>query len=163
MHSRIFQISKNPIDEDDYIDADHYCGCDDEWFLASVADYVSDVDDRDAELDEWLSRFNGRGLEYDSEKETLSVIDRERFFAGKYAKFREMLQTLAGATLADFSGEGNYIGMDVYRLSASYEDKFAIYVDNTEDGTGLNTFDEFVRHAEKGIPYYLGGVVDYHA
>ena len=97
MHSRIFQISKNPIDEDDYIDADYYC--DEGWFVNAIADYVADVDDRDAELDEWLSRFNGRGLEYDSEKKTLTIIDRERRFAGKYAEFRWMLEKLADATL----------------------------------------------------------------
>lgn len=107
MHSRIFQISRSPIDPNDYVDADHYC--DEDWFLTSVADYIADVDDRDAELDGWLDQLNGVGLAYDSENKTLTVIDREVFFARKYAAFREWLRELASATLADFSGEGESI------------------------------------------------------
>lgn len=48
MHSRIYQISKTPIDRDDYIEESKYY---DHWFLNSVADYVDDDTNRDDDIE----------------------------------------------------------------------------------------------------------------
>lgn len=51
MHSRIFQIESFPIDKDCRITEDNYIG--DHWFVYSIADYVTEDEDRENSL-EWL-------------------------------------------------------------------------------------------------------------
>ena len=51
MHSRIFQIEKEVVPEEERIDSD----CIPEWFTNSVADYTSDDCSREDDID-WLMR-----------------------------------------------------------------------------------------------------------
>lgn len=51
MHSRIFQIESFPVDKDCRITEDNYIG--DHWFVYSIADYVTEDEDRENSL-EWL-------------------------------------------------------------------------------------------------------------
>lgn len=53
----------------------------------------------------------------------------------------------------------------MFQLKDAYDDRFSFYVysdDEDDDGDNLDTFDSFIRGAEIGVKYYIGGTVDYH-
>lgn len=159
MHSRIYQISKTPIDRDDYIEEDKYY---DHWFTGSVADYVDDDTDRDDDV-EWLqSCYGNKGLSFgqDDSGEYFVVDDKAKYFEANFEKFQKELKELSEKTFDDFmGGEGS---MSLYRLKESYDDEFGFYIDDRNEYHGLVTFDRFMRCATVGEKYYIGATIDYH-
>ena len=157
MHSRIYQISKTPIDRDDYIEEDKYY---DHWFTSSVADYVNGDTNRDDDI-EWLqSCYGNKGLSFgrDDNGEYFIVEDKVKYFEAKFEEFQRGLKELSEKTLEDFmNGESN---MPFYRLKASYDDKFGFYVQ--DDFCGCSTFDSFMRCATVGVKHYIGATIGYH-
>ena len=157
MHSRIYQISKKPIDKDDYIKESRYW---DHWFINSIADYVDDDTNR-AEDIEWLKDcYEARGLSFgtDEDGEYFIVEDKVKYFMSKFETFQEALKELSEIVIEDFAS--NKYGMQMYRLKDAYEDKFSFYIDGDE--TDMDTFDCFVRNAEVGVKFYIGATIDYH-
>lgn len=157
MHSRIYQISKTPIDKDDYIEESHYW---DHWFTNEVADYVNGSVDRDDDI-KWLKDcYEEGGLSFgiDDNGEYFIIEDKTKYFAQNFEAFQKALKELSTATLDDFmSGE---CGVSLYRLKESYNDKFGFYVE-CED-CGCESFDGFMRYAAIGVKYYIGATIDYH-
>lgn len=157
MHSRIYQISKNPIPKCDYIEESNYY---DHWFTNSVADYVNGDTNRDDDI-KWLKDcYENKGLSFgvDGDGEYLIVEDKIKYFSVNFENFQNALKELSEATLDDFmSGE---CGTSLYRLKESYDDKFDFYVE-CED-CGCETFDGFMRYAIVGAKYYIGATIDYH-
>lgn len=152
MHSRIFQISEAPINKGEYIcDSDYY----DHWFTNSIADYVSDDCDRDADI-EWLSECT-EGLVFGEDKygKHFIVEDREEYFRKSFEDFKRALNNIGEPTLSWFSR-----GMDLWYLNNAFEDKYGFYVDINGD---LTTFDSFMRrYTTNGAQYYIGATIDYH-
>ena len=159
MHSRIYQISKSPIDIDDYIEESKYY---DHWFLNSVADYVDDDTNRDDD-NEWLEDcYKNKGLYFgrDNSGEYFIVEDKTKFFEAKFEKFQQEIKELSEKTLDDFmGGESN---MSLYRLNSLYDDDLGFYIDDEGEYHGVTTFDRFMRHATVGTKYYIGATIDYH-
>ena len=155
MHSRIIQISKEPIGEYAYIDESDYY---DSWFLGSIADYVADCDDREDELEHWLK--NTHGIKYDPDKETIVIENKKEYFKYKYKSFKETIEKLENITIDQFIS--NDIDMEVYYIRTLYEDQFGLYVDDTGEYYGLITFDSLIRNSNDGDTYHIGGIVDYH-
>ena len=159
MHSRIYQISKTPVDMDDYIDEEKYY---DHWFTNSVADYVDGDTDRDDDI-EWLKDcYEKKGLSFgqDDNGEYFIVEDKTKFFEANFEKFQKELKELSEKTLDDFmSGESN---MSLYRLKSSYDDELGFYVDDRNEYHGVVTFDRFMRCSTVGEKYYIGATIDYH-
>ena len=113
MHSRIYQISKNPIDKVDYIGESDYW---DHWFTHAVADYVNGDTDRANDI-EWLKDcYGNEGLSFgvDEGGEYFIVEDKSKFFANGFAEFHKALKELSEMTLDDFI-TGKY-SMQVYNL-----------------------------------------------
>lgn len=159
MHSRIYQISKTPIDRDDYIEEDNYY---DHWFTGRVADYVNDDTNRDDDI-EWLqSCYGNNGLSFgcDDNGEYFIVEDKTKYFGAKFEKFKNELKELSEKTFDDFMGRGSE--MSLYRLKSSYDDEFGFYIDDCGEYHGLETFDGFMRSTTEGTKYYIGGTIDYH-
>lgn len=157
MHSRIYQISKNPIDKDDYIEESNYW---DHWFTNSVADYVNGDTDRDSDI-KWLKNcYDNNGLSFgaDNGGEYFIVEDKRKYFAKRFDTFKKILRELSDATLDDFVS-GAY-GGKVYTLKAAYNDEFGFYIDGED--IGMETFDSFIRYSENGDKFYIGGTIDYH-
>lgn len=157
MHSRIYQISKNPIDKVDYIDESNYY---DHWFIGSIADYVNEDTDRTNDI-EWLKEcYNNEGLSFgvDNEGEYFIIADKAKYFSKRFVTFQKTLKELSELTLDDFSSGRS--GMQMYTLKAAYDDKFAFYVDG--DDTGMETLDECVRSSSNGTKFYIGATIDYH-
>lgn len=157
MHSRIYQISKTPIDKCDYIEEDNYY---DHWFTNSIADYVNGSTDRDDDI-KWLKDcYEKKGLLFgeDENGEYLIVEDKSKYFAVNFEAFQKALKELSESTFDDFmSGE---CGIALYRLKEAYNDKFGFYVEC--ESCGCETFDGFMRYAEVGVKYYIGATIDYH-
>ena len=159
MHSRIYQVSAEPISPEDRIDESKYY----DNFVGEIADYVSeigeDVDDGDIK---WLGQHPG--IETDPVKKTVTVTDKTAYFAGKYKTFQETLDKLKATTPEEFQKyePGDKLGMSMFILNEAYSDKFGFYMDDNGEWWGLETVDDWVRHAETGKTYYLGTVVDYH-
>ena len=159
MHSRIFQISKTPIDRDDYIEEDKYY---DHWFTNSVADYVDGDTNRYDDI-KWLqSCYENEGLSFgrDDSGEYFVVEDKSRYFETNFEEFKKALQELSEKTFDDFmNGERR---MSLYRLKSSYDEELGFYIDDNGEYQGLATFDRFMRCATEGEKYYIGATIDYH-
>lgn len=157
MHSRIFQISKNPIDKVDYIGESHYW---DHWFTNSVADYVNGDTDRENDI-KWLKDcYGNEGLSFgvDEGGEYFIVEDKSKFFAKNFEAFQKALKELTEVTIDDFV-TGKY-GMKMYNLKSAYDDELGFYVDG--DDTGMETFDSCIRSSSNGTKFYIGATIDYH-
>ena len=157
MHSRIYQISKNPIPKCDYIEESNYY---DHWFTNSVADYVNGNTDRYDDV-KWLKDcYEEKGLSFgvDDGGEYLVVEDKTKYFAVNFENFRKAFEELSKTTFDDFVN--GKCGTSLYRLKESYNDKFGFYVE-CED-CGCETFDSFVRYVPVGVKYYIGATIDYH-
>ena len=158
MHSRIYQISKAPIDRDDYIGEDKYY---DHWFLNSIADYVNEDTNRDDDI-EWIQDcYGNKGLSFgqDDNGEYFIIEDRTKYFEAKFEEFKKELEELSKKTLDDFMDRSN---MSLFRLKDSYDDEFGFYIDDNGEYQGLATFDEFMRCTTVGTKYYIGATIDYH-
>jgi hypothetical protein len=157
MHSRIFQISKTPINIEDYIDESHYY---DHWFTNEIADYVNGDTVRENDID-WLKAcVENRGISFSPYGDGMHIIveDKVKYFESKFNRFHDSLKELSTVSIEEFiSGQ---CGLSMYNLKEAYDDRFGFYVDSDE--TDLVTFDDFVRQAEVGAKYYIGTTIDYH-
>lgn len=157
MHSRIYQISKTPIDKCDYIEEDKYY---DHWFTNSVADYVDGDTDRGDDI-QWLKEcYEEKGISFgtDDGGEYFIIEDKAKYFTVNFESFQRALKELSESTFDDFvSGKSRVL---LYRLKEAYNDKFGFYVD--EEKCGLETLDDFIRYAVIGVKYYIGATIDYH-
>lgn len=155
MHSRIFQVSMEPIDECDYIEESNY---DDHWFTNSIADYVSDSFSRSEDL-KWLEDcYDTKGIEFgvDDNGEYLVIKSKQKYFEYNFNKFMEIINKIKTYTFDDFIQDSH----EIWQLENAYEDKFGFYVDT--DDNGLITLDSFVRTYPENEKFYIGGTIDYH-
>jgi hypothetical protein len=155
VHSRIFQITTKPAEA--YIsESDFY----EHWFTREFADYVSGDVNRQDELSvfrEWLE--NKKAANFLSDDMFIILPDgKEAYFRESYAGFINAAKKTATITMADFMG-GN-IGTLIYGINSSYCDDYGYYV--ADDDKNLVPMDEFMRYAEIGRCYHIGGVLDYH-
>lgn len=120
MHSRIFQVSLNPIDREDYIGESNYW---DHWFTREWADYVSENCNRDDDI-EWLKDcyvVNGLVFGVDDNGEYFIVKSKQECFEKKFHKFMKILDTIKQCTLDDFAGGFH----EMWQLKNAYEEKVA--------------------------------------
>lgn len=152
MHSRIFQVSLEPIEKADYIEESTYY---DHWFTNSIADYVNENCDRTHDI-EWLKECErGYTVGCDKYGEYFIVNSKEEYFESKFKSFKDAINKIKDCTLEEFT-HGLY---EIWALKSAYEERFGFYVD--ADGE-LITFDSFIRACAKGEKYYIGGTIDYH-
>ena len=157
MHGRIFQISKEPIEKDDYIEESNYY---DHWFTNSIADYVDGDTDREDDI-QWLKDCyadSGLSFEIDDGGEYFIIEDKVKYFAKRFDVFQKTLKELQDITLDDFAS--GKCGMYMYTLKSTYDDEFGFYIDSED--TSLETFDSFIRHSDNGAKFYIGATIDYH-
>jgi len=160
MHSRIFEISSQPIEADDRLT--EYAVP--EWFCNTVADYVDTIPDtgRNDELDWLVGRFAGN-CKREGDKLIFLETTQEEYFRKDYGEFREALAILMNCNLETFCGkryDASFHGA-IYRAKSSYEDQFGFYVYD-RDAEELMTLDSWVRDMDVNAPCYAGGIVDYH-
>ena len=152
MHSRIFQVSLDPIAKADYITESNYW---DHWFTREIADYVNENTNRSDDI-EWVkSCCNGFVFDKDDRGEYFIVEDKEAYFKKKFESFTQTIDKIKNYTLQDFT-KGFF---EMWRLKSAYEDIFGFYVD--ADGELMN-LDRFVRLCATNVKYYIGSTIDYH-
>ena len=159
MHSKIIQISKEPIEEENYIsESDYY-----ESFVGSIADYVADLEDDEVESEkrDFISSLEKRGIVKGDNGNEFTIVNKTKFFEGLYEEFVSHVQKLADATLEAFCN--GKLDDAMYCLNTSYKNKYDIYIDDKGEWYGLVPLSEFMRSVNNGETFYLGGAVDYHA
>lgn len=152
MHSRIFQVSMEPIEKDDYIlESDYW----DHWFTREIADYVNGSTNRNDDIRWLMMCCDGFTFDNDDKGEYFIVEDKEIYFKEKFERFMQTIDKIKDYTLEDFS-KGFF---EMWGLKDAYEDKYGFYID--ADGE-LITLDRFIRACALNAKYYIGGTIDYH-
>ena len=152
MHSRIFQVSMEPIEKDDYIlESDYW----DHWFTREIADCVNGSTNRNDDIRWLMMCCDGFTVDNDDKGEYFIVADKEIYFKEKFERFMQTIDKIKDYTLEDFS-KGFF---EMWGLKDAYEDKYGFYID--ADGE-LITLDRFVRTCALNAKYYIGATVDYH-
>ncbi len=136
-----------------------------EYFHSGIADYVSEVSDREAELTYFIESETGV-LEAGTEKYTfrLAPQGRENYFQDSYKRFRELCALMLTASLEAFigtePGPGNQqFSYLMYQLNDSYREQYGYYIFEDDE---LKPFCDWLREADLKAVYYLGNVLDYH-
>lgn len=157
MHSRIFQISKKPVE--DRISEDRYY----DGFVGRIADYVDELDtEEQLESIRWLAETPGIRVKDIEGETTITIVDKKAYFAGKLAEFQNVLKELEKTSLENFIANSGTVDYGVWQMSESYEDTFGFYVDDYDEQFGIITLDKFMRKADEGSVWYIGAVTDYH-
>lgn len=157
MHSRIFQVSTEPISTDELSHEHDYENC----FVGRIADYVAEIEYKSENYKQdlkWLQEATD-GIEVDVEKGTMKVISKEEYFRSKHEAFQEFLQKLNNITLTEFIEQYGKVSLNLYNLQCAYNDKYSFYVDIDGETEPL---DSFARGAEENKMYYIGTITDYH-
>lgn len=154
MHSRIFQVSTEPIDKSDYITESSFWG---HWFIGSIADYISENCYRDEDLKWFEDCSEQKGIEFgvDENGEYFIVLNKQKYFENSFHKFMTTIDKIKNYTIDDFVNGFN----EMWHLKNAYEDKYGFYID--ADGE-LMTFDNFIRDCAMEEKFYIGGTIDYH-
>jgi hypothetical protein len=157
MHSRIYQISENPIEPADYINAELYS---DHWFVSQIADYVNGDVDRSSDI-EWLRKYleSTEAVTFsDDSSFVLNEGGKERYFERSCVQFKKARDKTLGLTLSEFAAGGE-LSMTMWNLRDAYCDKYSFYAEYEDE---LIPMDAFIRRTVPGTRYYIGGTVDYH-
>ena len=154
MHSRIFQIGKEPLTKEEYIVSSSIP----EWFTYSVADYIDDDCNRESDIDWLMSAALGGVASVDGDK--LVFHDTSRYFEGKYEAFIKAAEQLTKTSFDNFLS-CCAVRAVLFNLKEAYNDRYGFYVYNSDDDS-LDTLDDFMRSVKDGETYYIGGVIDYH-
>ena len=126
MHSRIIELSKDPI-------LKHERMCESsvpDWFYHSIADYTDADTDRDHDI-KWFLDAVARVVDVaeDGKSFTFKPKAKQKYFERQYHAFLDKACELTGISLDAFVGEAKYdIGMAMYKLNEHYQDKFSLYV-----------------------------------
>lgn len=150
MHSRIIQLSKEPIDKDDYITEDTFI----DDFVGVIADYVSEETDREEDIKWLLYAIKEYGIVYNDKEESIIFPKgfKENYFRERFKELKEVVQNIS---LEQFASNSTV----AYNLASLIEDKHGFYIYTSF----WQSFDSFVRgELEEGEKYYIGGTIDYH-
>lgn len=150
MHSRIFQVSKEPIT--DLIHESRY----DEYFVGQDGvDYVVESESKKDDI-EWLK--HKKGIEVT--ENTIKVVSKKEYFEKSFEEFEELIEKFRNYTTEDFINPQNWL--DFYRLKEAYDDQSGFKMDDNDEYFGITSLDNFVRNVEEGKVYYIGSTFDYH-
>ena len=152
MHSRIFQVSKEPITE--LIEEYRY----EEYFVGNRADYVVKSEDRIDDL-KWLAQAT-KGLEVDIDNMTIKLVSKAEYFERKFEEFQQLISDFSIITLNEFSTTKN--DLKFYSLKSAYEDEHEFYIDDNDEYMGVVPIDEWVRNTQEGEVFHIGNTFDYH-
>lgn len=159
MHGYIYQVFKTPVQENDWVSHESAMDC---LNLLPVADSVDPAEDRSRVIrrfGNWLEQ-NQLGMLLD----TFFIVDAmaaDRYFAGRFKAFRKMAQALDTVTEEQYIHNHSHVQALIDELRRTFCDPFRDYM-LLGDTVEPVTLDEFIRTAEPGVRYYIGGVLDFH-
>lgn len=154
MYGKIIQVSKQPLNADDYVEEsafyDNFCG----W----IADYVDDEVDsqvRDEVISGFLKVFgNDVIIRYGNDQISFKVNDgwKEKYFSQQLQYIKDYIQLATVESMMN--------GFTQYELEKHISDPFGTYI--YEEGYGLTTLQVWLRYMAPETPYFFGAVIDYH-
>jgi len=161
--SIIYQISKEPIPEENYIEEDSFC----ENFVGVIASHVSADTDRKENINDLYSELKEYGVIYNPEEDSIIFLEgfKEKYFAARFEKLKKALQSMS---LKQFASDS----FAIFEVMNLIEQKFGFYicVESPLQKDDFGTFytrtwqslDSFVRdELEEGEKYYIGGTLEY--
>ncbi len=162
MHSKIFQVEKEPVEKYNMISEYDVP----EWFLTSIADYVDDVNEC------YVTELQGSliymvGDEEQSKDGKLVVTEESRkaylkkcfdYFNLSRKEYEKFLETHSEEEVFEDFCKFGMAETLTYRARESLSDKFGYYI--YSNGC-LETLGAWLRYMKPGT-YYLGSVIDYH-
>ena len=152
-HSRIFELSKAPLERREWAVADDIAGS---GFVGDVADYTRDLNEVERQESIEALRALGEGA-FDIVQEgqflklALRPQGRERYFADRFNALASLVSSL---TIDGFCNSAT-----AWKMQELIEQKRTFYV--SEDGW-YQTLDSFMRTWSVGEEYYIGAAIDYH-
>ncbi|AEE97643.1 hypothetical protein [Mahella australiensis] len=147
MHSLIVQLGETPISENEFISEYDF---EEGSFVGSVADYVSDEVDRQEYIRWFIDSLPSDYIKYDGQSIIFLPGFKVFYFKPRFEKLKKIVEEL---TLENF-----ITGLSTYEISKLINHKYGFYVYEEY----WRTFDDFVRELIEGVPYYIGGILDYH-
>lgn len=145
MHSRIIQLSHQPITEDEYITEELFY----DWFVGTIADHVSPTVDREEDID-WFTRYLSYfGAERKGDAIYFPDNFKENYFKKRLEKLKDRVSKI---TPEDFYDLAVTFGL-VHLINDKYG--FYVYLDY------LMPLDDFVRKLKGSETFYFGNIIDY--
>lgn len=161
MHSRIFQVSKEPLTKNDYYAEERYW--EDLNFVPSIADYVDEAGSK--EDFEWLASALKGSAEVDYKNRTITITNKLAYFENRFKAFKETIARCANLSLEEFAEKEHdrqlTTGMLFYELKQQIESTYEFYLDD-EKTWGCESLCSWMRHLDDGDVLYVGAVFDYH-
>ena len=160
MHSTIYEFSEHPISASRRITIDSLP----EWSFQTVADSAADTDDitRAVQI-RCLEQHFGDLCARDGDQLRFVCDFKARYFRKSYPYFMAAVQALTKASYDMFSGivPAPAFHAALNSVMESYADRFGFYIYDA-DHAELFPLDAWLRKADLSIPYFVGGVMDYH-
>ena len=161
MHSRIFELSSEPVPPEKRIGETDIP----EFFCDEIADYVCDCTG-EARIDsvDWLAGYLGDEVieRIGDDAVRFKPNAKQAYFCKRHSEFCKLARKVSNVSLEEFAGNQSLdFYSDMYSLRKAYDDKYAFYIydDNEEE---LYTLDEWIRDMQEPHTVYIGGTVDYH-
>ncbi|MCD7940605.1 MAG: hypothetical protein LUH50_11425 [Bacteroides intestinalis] len=161
MHSRIFQISKTPINKECYLNARTLTQEDNSYF-----DYYSEIDDkiRKYNINCLVERVLPKGMfELTSENTMRYNGGLEQWKESFVADIRKKAEAINTANMMECIGP-------LYQLENTLKDPFDTAYLFYLDKEGIQSYAEhsfafinFIHSLEVGATLYIGGIIDYHS
>ncbi len=159
MYGYIYQVFTEPAQESDWASHEIAMDC---LNLLPIADSVDPTENRDRVIQRfgaWLEK-NRLGMMLD----TSFIVDAmaaDRYFEGRFKAFHKATEALHAVVEEQYIHEHCHIQMLIDELRDAFCDPFRDYM-LLDDTVEPITLDEFIRTAEPGVRYYIGGVLDFH-
>jgi ribosome biogenesis SPOUT family RNA methylase Rps3 len=149
MHSRVFELTKEPILEDNWLNEDDLC---DTSFIGEIADFVttSPKSEREADI-QWLLGHKPGVFSRSGDKLIITASTKRAYLGERYADLKKHVAQLS---FTDFCDD-----FKVCILKRMILDTGSFYV---YDNGYWSPLDTFIRDASEGDVFYVGGIVDYH-
>lgn len=152
MHSRIYQIEKNEIDKEDYINETSY----EHSQYCDFADYISDVDEEDYEdAVEWFKdSFSGI---FKCEGRKLTLLDLTDFvekWKDSIKQCANVIDMRSGMAMHDFN---SLVNETHHRIRHRID-----FMQNGYPDSAGSFILELFHYSKPGDVFYICGILDYH-
>ena len=152
-HSRIFEVSWEPLPESDWVGADEFT---ENGFVGSVADYTVGINEE--ERHKSVERLNKHVLgtleivpEGSNYKLTLLPNGKEEYFGHRLNSLKSLIYNMS---IEEFCRD-----VVAFQMQEEINKRHSFYI--YSDGY-YQTLDNFIRDLNEGEVYYICGVIDYH-
>lgn len=146
MHSKIIEVSKHPLKEDERVEESYFY----DGFVGWIADYVDCVRDEETRKAIQESFVEGMGLISGKDGFTIPKGYRDAFIDKRIEELRNII---ASASTVNF-------WKTKVQIKAAIGDDVGLYI--YKPGYGTVSYIQFIDECEEEVPYYFGAIIDYH-